>query len=342
MKIIQVGSGGWASGWLSHIYSDNECELTALVSRGGQNLDIAKEKWNIPSSLCFTDYDEALKEDCDVVIIATPHLLHIPFARKAVEAGKNVIVEKPLTDDINVAKAFAKFLKGHKNKVWVSQNFRFRKPLWQMKASFGKNWIGEPAWANVRLRSGVSHKKYTKKTSWQRKDWRLNQTNMLFFELAIHQFDMMRFLVDSDVKTVFARGWNPDWSDIDGVQAADIFLEFNSGFKVNFSASGKSIGFQTGYQGNWLLQTNLGCVRWENGGENIFEPSVDSKAILCEEFFFPGHDRIGVLNEIKRQLKGESGAVPDINDNIKSLAISYAALRSIQENRSISLSEILE
>lgn len=342
MKIIQVGSSGWASGWLSHIYSDDECELTALVSRGGQNLENAKEKWVIPSSICFSDFDEALKKECDLVIIATPHPLHITFARKAVEAGKNVIVEKPLTDDFDEAKAFAKSLKVCENKVWVSQNFRFRKPLWQMRASFSKNWIGKPAWADVSLRLGNSHKKFTEKTSWQRKDWRLNQTNMLLYELAIHQFDMMRFLVDSDVQTVFARGWNPEWSDIDGIQAADIILKFESGFKVNFNASSKSIGFATGYQGNWLVQTDLGCVRWDYDGENEFEPSVDSQATLCDEFFFPGHDRIGVLNEIKRQLNGEPGEVPDINDNIKSLAISHAVLQSIQENRSISLAEILD
>ena len=36
MKIIQVGSSGWAAGWLEYIHNDPDCELAALVSRGGQ------------------------------------------------------------------------------------------------------------------------------------------------------------------------------------------------------------------------------------------------------------------------------------------------------------------
>ena len=100
MKIIQVGSSGWAAGWLEYIHNDPDCELAALVSRGGPNLEAAKEKWGIPDEVCCTDYDEALKREADLVIVALPHKFHIPYAKKAVEAGKNVLIEKPLTDNI--------------------------------------------------------------------------------------------------------------------------------------------------------------------------------------------------------------------------------------------------
>ena len=51
MKIIQVGSSGWAAGWLEYIHNDPDCELAALVSRGGPNLDAAKEKGGIPDEV---------------------------------------------------------------------------------------------------------------------------------------------------------------------------------------------------------------------------------------------------------------------------------------------------
>ena len=50
--------------------------------------------------MCFTDIDEALKVDADVVIIVMPHYAHIEFAKKAVLAGKNVLIEKPLCDNL--------------------------------------------------------------------------------------------------------------------------------------------------------------------------------------------------------------------------------------------------
>ena len=229
MKIIQVGSSGWAAGWLEYIHNDPDAELAAIVSRGGPKFEQTKEKWQIPDEICYTDYDEALKCEAELVIVAMPHKYHIPYAKKAVLAGKNVLIEKPLTDDLNEAKEFLRFMEGRKEKAFVSQNYRFRPQLWQMKASFGEDNIGQPAWANVTFRHGLTNEKNSEKTAWQRKDWRLEQTSLLLLEVAIHHFDMLRFVSGSNVKNVYARGWNPAWSDLNGVGSAFVLLEFENG-----------------------------------------------------------------------------------------------------------------
>lgn len=78
------------------------------------------------------------------MIVALPHKFHIPYAKKAVEAGKNVLIEKPLTDNIQEAEEFLEFMKGRNERAFVSQNYRFRPQLWQMKASFGDDGIADP------------------------------------------------------------------------------------------------------------------------------------------------------------------------------------------------------
>lgn len=341
MKIIQVGSSGWAAGWLEYIHNDPECEMTALVSRGGPTLEAAKEKWGIPDEVCCTDYEEALKRDADLVIVALPHKFHIDYAKKAVLAGKNVLIEKPLCDNLDEAKEFLRFMEGRKEKAFVSQNYRFRPQLWQMKASFGEQGIGKPAWANVVFRHGVTHLKNSEKTAWQRKDWRKEQTSLLLLEVAIHHFDMLRFISGSNVKSVYARGWNPEWSDLNGVGSAFILLEFENGFKANYSVTEKSVGFPTGYQADWIMQTDKGAVKWENDEPNRLSMSVDAEGALTEDFYFPGKDRAGVLEDVKNQLSGKSGAVPSVFDNINSLAVSFAALKSIEEDRPVLISEVL-
>lgn len=341
MKIIQVGSSGWAAGWLEYIHNDPDCEMVALVSRGGASLEAAKDKWGIPDKVCCTDYDEALKRDADLVIVALPHKFHIDYAKKAVLAGKNVIIEKPLCDNLAEAKEFLRFMEGRKEKAFVSQNYRFRPQLWQMKASFGDEGIGNPAWAEVVFRHGLTHEKNSERTAWQRKDWRKEQTSLLLLEVAIHHFDMLRFISGSNVKSVYARGWNPEWSDLNGVGAAFIMLDFENGFRANYSVTEKSIGFPTGYQADWIMQTDKGAVKWENDESNKLAMSVDAEGQLAEDFYFPGKDRAGVLSEVKKQIKGESGAVPSVFDNINSLAVGFAVLKSIEEDRPVALSEIL-
>ncbi len=45
----------------------------------------------------YTDYDELLQSDIDTVYCALPNFLHYSFSKKALENGKNVIIEKPIT-----------------------------------------------------------------------------------------------------------------------------------------------------------------------------------------------------------------------------------------------------
>lgn len=47
----------------------------------------------------FYDYDELLKSDVDTIYCALPNHLHYVFSKKALEAGKNVIIEKPITSN---------------------------------------------------------------------------------------------------------------------------------------------------------------------------------------------------------------------------------------------------
>ena len=54
-----------------------------------------KNKYRIKN--IFYNYDELLNSDVDAVYIGLPNNLHFEFAKKALEANKNVIVEKPFT-----------------------------------------------------------------------------------------------------------------------------------------------------------------------------------------------------------------------------------------------------
>ncbi len=69
--------------------------LVAIVGRDESRLKRTASRFDIPT--WFTDPDEMLaSEDIDAVLVLTPPSSHALFARKAIEAGKHVLVEKPL------------------------------------------------------------------------------------------------------------------------------------------------------------------------------------------------------------------------------------------------------
>jgi predicted dehydrogenase len=97
MKLGIMGSGMIVKDFLSINPPLGSIELAAICGRKSSEGTIAelKGKYNIKE--IFYDYDELLKCDLDAVYIALPNNLHFEFAKKALEANKNVIVEKPFT-----------------------------------------------------------------------------------------------------------------------------------------------------------------------------------------------------------------------------------------------------
>lgn len=98
MKLLITGTGKIVHDWLTIASDLDNTELTAICSTK-RSFDKAKElakQYNIEET--FDDYDQALKESkADTVYVAVPNFLHYEFTKKALEAGKNVICEKPFT-----------------------------------------------------------------------------------------------------------------------------------------------------------------------------------------------------------------------------------------------------
>lgn len=97
MKLGIVGSGIIVQEFLTITHHLKETELTAIcyTERSRETGRELAGKYHIKQE--FTDYEEFLNSGADTVYVALPNHLHFSFAKKALEAGKHVIVEKPFT-----------------------------------------------------------------------------------------------------------------------------------------------------------------------------------------------------------------------------------------------------
>ncbi len=106
MKLGIVGTGKIVQEFLPWLAKCPGIELCALCSTP-RSADLAArlcEENGIPQH--FTDF-AAMLEPVDTVYIAVPNLLHAEYSRIALEAGRNVIVEKPMTAAASEAQALA-------------------------------------------------------------------------------------------------------------------------------------------------------------------------------------------------------------------------------------------
>lgn len=104
MKLGIIGSGMIVKEFLEIIPYLKGVELRGIYGRKSSEEKLKKIKNENNIKEIFYDYEKLLKSDIDTVYIALPNNLHFEFSKKALEANKNVIVEKPITSNYTEAK----------------------------------------------------------------------------------------------------------------------------------------------------------------------------------------------------------------------------------------------
>jgi len=107
IKAAVIGTGGISEVHISgYLAMPERVELYALCDIDEEKALKKAEKYNVPKERVYTDYNEMLKDpEIDVVSVCTWNAAHAPATIAALNAGKNVICEKPMAMNAEEAKA---------------------------------------------------------------------------------------------------------------------------------------------------------------------------------------------------------------------------------------------
>jgi predicted dehydrogenase len=142
IKFAIIGCGSIGSRHIAVTDAEERAEIVALCDIDEPKVAKLSELYGgIPY---FTDYDELLNScDADVVNICTPHGLHAEMAIKAAEAGKNILVEKPMA--LSVADCHRMIDAAHRNnvKLMVVKQNRYNIPIALTKQALDSGFLGK-------------------------------------------------------------------------------------------------------------------------------------------------------------------------------------------------------
>lgn len=134
--------------------------ISAVVERSKEE---SKEKY--PEATIYRSVDEMLQNaDIELVIVNTPVQTHYEYAKKALEAGKNIIVEKPFTVNVAEAEELVKLAEEKGLFLSVYQNRRFDRDFLQVQKILTEGKLGNIKEAEIRFDrfrttpSGKQHK----------------------------------------------------------------------------------------------------------------------------------------------------------------------------------------
>lgn len=216
-----VGAGIWGE---THASIYREHPMAEPVAICDLNEDKAKEiaeKYGIQK--VYSDYhDMANDVKIDAVAIVTPDFAHAPIAVAMANAGKDILIEKPLATTKEDIEVICKAVKDNGVRCMVDLHNRWNPPFNTAKQQIQSGKLGEPYTAYIR-HSDVKWVA-TDMLSWASK------SSILWF-LGSHSLDTLRWLFDDEVKRVYSVKKEGILEKL-GVDTPDIFLttiEFEKG-----------------------------------------------------------------------------------------------------------------
>ncbi len=332
-RAILTGLGGRGMYWLGELQSHAGVEVVAAVEPAEANRQRAIEKRGLDAGIVFESLDDAIKADTGATFVmdVTPPAVHDQIAYKAFDAGLHVLGEKPLTDDPTKAAPLVEAGRKAGVRHMIAQNYRFDSSARQMQRSIAEGLIGKPGQCDVQFYmpwADIPGSHY------------VTQPYMLINDMMVHHFDLMRLVLGSDPTAVTAITWNQPWGWHEGDAAHAIVFEFPDGLRATHVSIGCSVGEHADYYGTWRVEGPQGSLKWEN--RRIWHTHLHraEKKVREEVFSSRADERAhGILNEFIASI--DEGRDPECSaeDNLKSVAMVFAAIKSAKEGRRVELAE---
>lgn len=199
MKYALIGCGRISP---NHIAAakGNDLEIVAMCDTDAHNIKDKKLKFELPDSVKeYTDYREMLaKEKPELVAIATESGKHAAIALDCIEAGCNVIIEKPIALSLEDADAIIEAADRKGVKVCANHQNRFNKSIQKIRDAVDKGRFGRMFYGTAHIRWCRDHEYYDR-ASW-RGTW--EQDGGALMNQCIHNIDLLRWMMGDDIVEV--------------------------------------------------------------------------------------------------------------------------------------------
>lgn len=199
MKYALIGCGRISP---NHIVAarNNKLEIAALCDIDATQMEDKKLKFDIDGSVPqYTDYRLMLREQKpELVAIATESGKHAQIALDCIEAGCNVIIEKPIALSLKDADQIIERAKEKHVKVCACHQNRFNKSIQKIRDAVEKKRFGKLLYGTAHIRWARDHEYYDR-AKW-RGTW--EQDGGALMNQCIHDIDLLRWMMGDEIEEV--------------------------------------------------------------------------------------------------------------------------------------------
>ena len=339
-----IGHGLWGTHHANAIAKTEGAQLVAIAERSAEGRASAKQSH--PDVLVFEDYQQLLASgEIDMVDVVVPSHLHFDIAAAALQSGKHVFLEKPMTLSVEHCQQLLDLAQERQKVLAVDHEMRLSSIWGKVKQMIGEGTIGRPQYVLLEL----SRFPYRLGAEGWRFD--IKRVGNWILEEPIHFFDLARwYLADfGEPVSVYARASSR--------QPEHPELQDNFATILSFAGGGFAVISQTlaafEHHVTCKVAGTRGAItaKWSapdaRHPEPVFELrySVDDPSEVREVSF------AGVTGEIVELEQQVAALVACVRDGAKSIAtgddgrwavlLCLAAQRSVELGRPVTIDEMV-
>jgi myo-inositol 2-dehydrogenase/D-chiro-inositol 1-dehydrogenase len=315
------------------VQSVPQAEVIAIADVNSDSAKNIARSFGITS--VFSSYKDIINHpEVEAVIICSPTNTHAKYIIESAQAGKHIFCEKPVDLSLEVIKEAIKEVEKAGVKLMVGFNRRFDPNFLKIKQLVIEGKIGNPHILKITSRDpSPPPAEYS------------SVSGGMFMDMTIHDFDMARYIVGSEVTEVYTKAAvlvDPEIGKAGDVDTAIITLTFANGAigvidnsrkavygydqRIEIFGSGGMACADNNYPENHRYFSDKGVhgsLPLNFFMERYLEAYANEMKIFCD----------AVINNKILPVSGDDG--------LMSVAIALAAKRSYIENRPVKLNEII-
>lgn len=216
-----IGYGYWGPNLVRNFTNVSKCRVHSVADGRKERLEIINNNYPLIHTTLFTE-ELINNNEIDAIVIATPVFTHFELAKKALLAGKHVLIEKPMTSSAAESEELIALALKKGLLLMVDHTFLYTGAVQKIKELIDNQSIGVPKYFDSsRINLGLFQA----------------DVNVLW-DLAPHDISILNFLVDKKPYSINATGVSHTNNDIENI--AYMTVNYNEDFIAHFNCSWSS------------------------------------------------------------------------------------------------------
>ena len=335
LSIVLTGCGGISAAWFKGVQGLEDVAIRGLVDLSREAAERRQAEFALKDAVIGDNLREVLKAvKPDIVFDCTVPEAHIDVVLESLRHGCHVLGEKPMADSMANARRMVRAARKAGRLHAVMQNRRYDPRIRAYRDLFGRGPLGDLTTLNGDFYIGAHFGGF-----------RERMRHVLLLDMAIHTFDQARLISGADPVAVYCREWNPAGSWYSHDASAVAVFEMSNGIVFTYRGSWCSEGLSTTWESDWRAIGTRGSALW-NGADAFKAATVSVKGGFTRDA-----EEVPVVISGTEKRGGHAGCIREFvecvrdgrdpetagHDNIKSLAMVFAAIRSAETARRVKI-----